>query len=144
DHRVGEEAREPRSRRVLVARERELVLLAASDVPLLRHLLAVLAHREPGARLADAGMRRREVPGSQVAEGAQLVRPSLAAGEGEYGALEVAAVRQGDVARAVGAARDRALDLAAVDAARELRRRREAGAAGALQVVGGRLGVQPR
>src|SRR6267142_1935339 len=96
----------PRRRRVLVAGERELVLLAAADLPLLRHLLAVLAHRHSGARLADAGMRRRDVPGAQLADGAQLVAPALAARHREDRALQVAAVGERHVARAVGAAGD--------------------------------------
>src|SRR5690242_1817307 len=141
EHPVREEAREPRGGGVLVARERELVLLFAADLPLLRHLLAVLAHREAGARLGDAGTRRRDVPGPQLADRAQLVCPA-AAREREHHALQVAAVGKRDVARAVGAAGDRAVDLPAVDAIRELRDGGEAGAAGALQVVRRRGGMK--
>src|SRR5919206_1810685 len=102
---VGEKAGEPGGGRILMARERELVLLFAADLPLLRHLLAVLAHREAGARLGDAGTRRRDVPGPQIADRAQLLRPA-APSEREHRALQVAAVGERDVARAVGAAGD--------------------------------------
>src|SRR5581483_2404881 len=120
-HPVGEEAREPCRGCVLVARERELVLLLAPDLPLLRHLLAVLAHRKPGARLGDPGMDRREVPRPQLADGAQLGGPALAAREREHAPLQVAAVGKRHIARAVRAAGEGAVDLAAVDAVRELR-----------------------
>ena len=62
----------------------------------------------------------------------------------QHGALQLRAVAERDVARAVDAAGDGAVDLARGDAVRELRRGGEAGAAGALQVVGRRLGMQAR
>jgi len=89
-------------------------------------------------------MLRREIPRAQIADRAELVGPALAAREREHGALQVLAVGERHVARAVGAAGDGAVDLAAVDAVRELRHRREAGAAGALQVVRRRGRMQPR
>src|SRR4051812_47534895 len=49
-----------------------------------------------------------------------------------------------DIARAVGAARDRRVDLAQRDAVAELRERGEARAARALQVVGRRRRMQAR
>src|SRR5205814_1513060 len=60
-HEIGVKAAAPRLRRLLVARERELVLLRAADPPFLRHQLAVLAHRKAGAHLGDAGGRGFEI-----------------------------------------------------------------------------------
>src|SRR2546422_11525245 len=47
-HEVGVKAAAPRLRRLLVARERELVLLRPADAPFLRHQLAVLPPGEAG------------------------------------------------------------------------------------------------
>src|SRR5437660_10626427 len=101
DHPVGKEPGEPRGAGILVARERELVLLLARDLPLLRHLFAVLAHRESGARLGDAGARGRDIPRTQIADRAQLVRPA-AARHGKHQALQVAAVGERSEERRVG------------------------------------------
>src|SRR5690606_11947533 len=54
NHEIGVEAVAVSAVRVPMARERELVLLLARDLPLLRRDLRALAHREPGARLDDA------------------------------------------------------------------------------------------
>src|SRR5678816_2063383 len=91
-HQVLVEAGEPGRGGVLVAGERDLVLLPARDVPLLGHLLAVLPHRHAGARLAHARVLGREVPRPQVADRAELVAPGLAAREREHRALQVLAV----------------------------------------------------
>src|SRR5947208_730259 len=56
--------------------------------------------------------------------------------------LELPPIGERNVARAIHAARDSAFDLAERDAVGKLQRRREAGAARALQVVGRRLGVE--
>jgi hypothetical protein len=58
--------------------------------------------------------------------------------------LQTASVAQRHVARAVGAAGERAIDLAERDAVRHLHHRGEAGAAGALHVVGRRARMQAR
>ena len=106
--RSSKKPRLPCRRGVLVAGERELVLLAAADLPLLRHLLAVLAHRQAGARLGDAGRRRargRRGAGCRSVESSLAER--LAARQSEHGALQLRAVAERNVARAVGAAGDR-------------------------------------
>src|SRR5581483_1321804 len=137
-----EEAGLPRRRGLVMALGGELVLLAPADAPLLRHLLAVLAHREPGPRLGDPGRRGLEILQGKARPGLEALGEAAPARAPQHDLLQLAAVGERDVARAVGAARDRALDLAERNAVRELQRSREARAAGALQVVGGRLRIE--
>src|SRR6185503_7518672 len=94
NHQVVEEARLPRRCRVPVAGERKLVLLAAAHLPFLRHLLAVLAHRQSGARLADAGRRRLEVGEAHRADGRELLPERTPARHLQHRALQLAAITE--------------------------------------------------
>ncbi len=58
---VVEEARVVRRREVLVRGGGQLVLLLAADLPLERGQRGVLAHRQPGARLAVLRDRQPDV-----------------------------------------------------------------------------------
>jgi hypothetical protein len=51
--------------RFLMTFERQLVLFLAADVPFTGHALAVLAHRQPGARLGVARRLWRQLTGSK-------------------------------------------------------------------------------
>src|SRR3954468_9183993 len=72
-----------------------------------------------------------------------LCRQRTAARRLQNRLLEPPPIGKRNVARAVYAAGDPAFDLAERDAVGKLQRRREAGAARALQVVGRRLRVEP-
>ncbi len=73
---VVEEARLLRRDRPLVAPERERVLLRAADLPLLRHLLAVLAHALPGGAVLDFGDVEAEVSRPERTSAAPSFLPS--------------------------------------------------------------------
>src|SRR2546430_1967698 len=100
NHEVGVKAAAPRLRRLLVAGERELVLLRAADPPFLRHQLAVLSHRQPGAHLGDAGDRGLEMFRAKSQPGPGLFKKSLAPGAREDDPLQIPAIEDRDVARA--------------------------------------------
>src|SRR6185295_16174893 len=98
NYQIVEEAGLPRGGRVLMAGERELVLLAAAHLPLLRHLLAMLAHRHAGARLGDAGMRRLEVGKAYRADGRELFSERATPRQLQHRLLQLRAVAERDVA----------------------------------------------
>ena len=65
---LGEAAVGGRRRRPLVGHQGDLVLGAAGDVVLLRHLLRRLAHRHPGRVLGDRRGDRRQIGGPELAQ----------------------------------------------------------------------------
>ena len=139
-HQVVEEAAVVGGGEVLVALDRELVLLLAADLPFGRHDRAVLAHREAGARLLVAGDRRDDVAGADLGQLLQFADGrALAVGLEQRLAQ---ALVEGDrrVGGGVGAAGDAGVDLAEGDLVGDEDRRLQAGAAGLLDVVGGGLG----
>src|SRR5690606_12524062 len=95
------------------------------------------------ARLAHAGRHRLQVAGAEGLPRAELLPERAGPRSAKQDLLQLAAVRERDVARAVDPAADGAVDLAERDAVAELRDGREARAAGALHVVGRRLGMKP-
>ncbi|MNQ70730.1 hypothetical protein D3C85_853740 [compost metagenome] len=122
---------------VAVAGDGQGVLILARDAPALGHQLAVLAHRQAGARL---GVARRLGPegGGQAGagQGLQTTEIGLLAVGGQQGLAE--AVVQGDrrVRGGVHPARDPDLDLAQGDLVGDENGRLQPGAAGLLHVIG--------
>src|SRR5204862_3725934 len=119
--------------------EGKLVLFRATDFPLLGHQLAVLAHRQARARLAHPGRDRLEVTRAQAEPGANASAERLAARTVTHDVRKRLAVDDRSVAGGIDAAGDCRFDFAAGDALRELHRRGQTGAAGALHIVRGRL-----
>jgi len=64
-----------RGHRVLMASQRELVLLVAADLPGLRHLLAVLAHGLVRRPVLQAGNREPDLRGRELARGRRALLP---------------------------------------------------------------------
>ncbi len=130
---------------VLVAGRRELVLGIAGDAPLAGHDRRVLAHREAGPRLGVAGDLGDELPGPQPASSARsrstFERAALSSRQDR---AEVVVDRDRRVRGGVDAAGDAAVDLAEGDLVGDEDRRLETGAAGLADVVGRRLGREPR
>ncbi len=114
----------------------------AADLPLGGHDRAVLAHREAGARLLVAGDRRHDVAGSHSGQLLDPAEGRLLAVDVEQDFAQVLVESDRRVGGGVGAAGDAGVDLAEGDLVGDEDRRLEAGAAGLLHVVGGRLGRQ--
>ena len=133
----------PRGGGVHVTSIGQLVLLGAADAPFLGHQLAMLAHRKAGARFDDARRRRLEVAPACSLEPRRIrAPPGPAARAVERDAVQGSPVADRHVAGRVDAAGDAGLDFAQGDPLTDLDRSRETGAAGALDVVGGRVRVQ--
>ena len=122
----------------------QTVLLVAGDLPVLRHALAVLAHRQPGARLAVARDVWRQVARAHLEQAFHLVAGGLAAIDLQQDAPQPFVDADRRVRRGVHPAGDAAVDLPEGDLVGHQDRRFQAGAAGLLQVVGRRLRRQPR
>src|SRR6185503_18985302 len=118
-----EEALAPGFRRLVVALVGELVLLAPADTPFLRHQLAVLAHRAPGARLGNRRHRGLEIARAQAQPGLEPLARAPAARASQHDVLQPSAVADRHIAHRVDAARDSAVDLPRRDAVSELHER---------------------
>ena len=132
----------PRLGTLEVTLQSELILRHAADAPFLGHKLAVLAHRQAGAGLAHRGHGRLEIAWPQSQPGLQSLTERTAAGAFEHDLVEGRAVDDGNVAGGIDAAGDRNVDFSPRDALSELNGGRQAGAARALDIVGGSMRVQ--
>ena len=112
----------------------------AADLPFGRHHRAVLAHREPGARLLVAGDLGDQVLRPEAGELPQLAGGRALAVGLEQRVAELLVEGDRGVGGGVGAAGDPGVDLAEGDLVGDQDRRLEPGAAGLLDVVGGGLG----
>ena len=121
----------------------QLVLRLAGDAPLQRRERGVLAHREPGAGLAVLGDVEADVAGTDRAERLEPARGVLGGVDLHQLAAQLVADRDGRVGGGVGAAGDARVDDAERDLVGHLDRRLQPGAAGLLDVGGGRLGCEP-
>ena len=128
---------------LLMALQRELILLAAADVPGLHHQLGALAHAQPGARLGDPGEHRAEVPGPELEPRREAATRALAAIALEQELLKTAWKDHGRIADRIHARGDGVVDLAQRDFVTHEDGRLETGAAGALQVEARRFRGEP-
>ncbi len=96
----------------------------------------MLAHRQPGARLAVARQRRLEVAGAQLHERLELVAGGLAAVGLQEDLAQPFVDADGRVRGGVDAAGDAAVDLPEGDLVGHQDHRLQPGAAGLLDVVG--------
>src|SRR3546814_3275783 len=103
------------------------------DVPLLGHVLAVVAHALAGARLGDAGELGLEFAEVEALERGQPVARCLAARGLQQAPAQLLAVDDRHVGGGVRAAADAGVDLAGGDLVAAGDQRVERGAAGALQ-----------
>jgi hypothetical protein len=132
----------PGLREVLVRPRGELVLRLARDAPGVRGEGLVVTHRQAGARLGVAGLVGREVGRTDLGQGGEPALGVLGVVGLDEDLAELVADGQRGVRRGVGAAGDAGLDLAELDLGRDLERGLQTGAAGLLDVLGGRLGRQ--
>ena len=131
----------PAARGVLVAAQRPAILRVARDGVDRGHRFRGLAHREAGARLADAGRDRREVGETHVGEAARLLRQRLRLRCAHQRARELRRIRDRDVREALRAARERrgrGADRDVIGRGRDRDARRRAGHAHARGIDVGR------
>ena len=140
---VVEEPGVVRRGEVLVGGRGQRVLVGPRDLPLQRRQRGVLPHRQTRPRLGVLRDRQPDVPGPDLRQGGQLAH-GVAGGVDLHQLLaQLVADGDGSVGGRVGAAGDADVDLAERDLVGDLDGRLEAGAAGLLDVGGGRLGREP-
>ena len=139
---VVEEALVVRRGQVLVGRSRELVLVLAGDPPLQRGQGGVLAHRHLRPGLAVLRDGQPDVARTDLGQSGQLAL-GVAGGVDLHQLLaQLVADRDRSIGRGVGATGDPDLDGAERDLVGHDRRGLQTGAAGLLEVGGGRLGCE--
>ena len=132
-HQIVEEAALIGGGQLVVRRHRPRVLRLAVDLPLLGHVLAVLAHRFAGARLAYAGQLGLEfLERETVGEARQLVHRGLGGSHRQQPAAKCLAVDDRHVGSGVRTAADTDLDLASGNLVGDSDDGVQRGAAGAL------------
>ena len=133
-HQIVEEASLVGGSQFVVRRHRPRVLRLAVDLPFLGHVLAVLAHRLAGARLAHARQFRLQfLEREPVGEARQLVHRGLGRSHRQQPAAEFLAIDDRHVGGGVGAAADADLDLTSGNLVGDGDDGVQRGAAGALQ-----------
>jgi hypothetical protein len=127
-----------------VAADGELVLLLARDAPLRGHDRGMLAHRQPGAGFGVLGYVRDDLLGADLGQRLQPGRVALGAVEFEQDAAQILVDRDRRVGGRVESAGDPGVDLPERDLVCDQDRGLEPGAAGLLNVVRRRVGIQAR
>src|SRR5690606_7999281 len=128
---------------IAMTRERELVLVLPGNLPALRRDLHAFAHRQPGARLDDAGQHGLEVLRPQPQPRRRALAEAPPARAFDQDRAETFLVDDRDVADAVRAAADARVDRADRDLGADRDRGGQARAAGAMDVAGGSIRSVP-
>ncbi|MNX98264.1 hypothetical protein D3C86_1306650 [compost metagenome] len=131
-------------RQFLMALKRQLILCLARDVPGLGHQLAMLAHGQPGTRLAVAREFGDQMFGTQLQEGFQFVAGGFRAVGLQEDFAQAFADTDRRIRGGVHATGDAAVDLAQGNLVRHQQRRLQPGAARLLDVIGRSGGRQSR
>ncbi len=137
-HQVVEETALVGGGQLVVRGDRQLVLRFARDVPLARHVLAVLAHRLAGARFGHAGEIRLEFTQRKALERRKFLAERLGRRGLQQTPAQGLAVHDRHVRSGVRAATDANLDLPGRDLAGDVDDRVQRRAARALQGDAGR------
>ncbi len=127
-----------------MAGKRQLVLVLALHVPFLGRQFTALAHRQAGPRFGHPGELGFEEARPKAEQRPDAIHEGMCGVHVEQHAAIRIRVDDRRIADRVGAAGDAGLDLAKGDLVRDLDGGFDAGAAGALQVVGRGPNRKPR
>ena len=122
--------------KLLVAGHGQLILLVAGDDPGLRHQLAVLAHGQPGARLAVTRNGRGQVARANLQQALDLLAGALATIGLQENLPQPFVDPDRRIRGGIDAAGDATLNLPKRNLVCHQQRRLKARAAGLLQVIG--------